>query len=166
MDTANRTIRMGLLPAVILLCAASPASAGLNVTEAFAPVALESVLPAEQPKTNLSWLEQPVQGEQDASLAMPAVNLAAPASLVASHGAHIGRQREDMDLTANDSAILRYNLQNDEPIFSEHWWQALPGVGVALFLGLAMYMRHPIQRKRKYRSTPHEPYGGYSRRSP
>lgn len=165
MANAYRTIRQGLLQAAVMLCTVSPAIASINSAEpAPASVQIPDVA-QEPPKPNIGWLEQPVQSVQDAVTDGASASLATPPALVANHATHIGRQREDMDLTANDSAIARYNLKDDEPIFSEHWWQALPGIAVAVFLGLAMYMRHPIQRKRKYRSTPHEPYGGYKRRS-
>lgn len=167
MATVHHTILQGLLSLSLALSVALPAAASLNPSDSFPTTTDDTLQQDAAPATSaqsISWLEQPMHspGAVDTSLA---VGLATPTALVASHATHIARQREDLDLTANDSAALRYNLVDQEPLISEHWWQALPGVVVALFLGLALYMRRPIQRKRKYRSTPHEPSGIYSRRS-
>jgi hypothetical protein len=164
MVTVYRTIRRALLQGAILLGTACAASAATQPPEVLDQLAEAPAEPANI-TPSIAWLEQPIQMQrEDGGDALG--NVAAPAALLASHLKHIAREREDMDLSAYESAAQRYNLVDDEPIVSEHWWQALPGIAVALFLGLMLYMRHPIQRKRKYRSTPHQPSGGYSRRAP
>lgn len=165
MATAHRNIWPGLL-SVAALVVALPAAATINQPDGFPAASQDKLqLPAApiDSAPPLSWLEQPMQsmGAADTSLA---IGIVTPATLLTSHATHIARQREDMDLNANDSAVRRYNLVDDEPLISEHWWQALPGIVVTLFLGVALYMRHPIQRKRKYRSTPHDPTGPYKRK--
>jgi hypothetical protein len=174
MATAHHTIFQGMLPMpaallvalLVALSVAQPAAASFNPSDSASAVIDDTLRQAathDTPQHAISWLEQPMHspGAIDTS---QAIGLATPAALVAGHATHIARLREDLDLSANDSAARRYNLLDEEPLISEHWWQALPGVVVALFLGLALYMRRPIQRKRKYRSTPHQPSGIYSRR--
>lgn len=164
MATAHRTILQGLLSFAAALCVATPAAAAINAVGNFPAVAdanLELPTAPATPAQPIGWHEQPMLEQP-----MPgqATGIAAPTALIAGHASHIAHQREDRDLSPNNPAIQRYNLTDEEPLVNAHWWQALPGIGVALFLGLALYMRRPIQRKRKYRSTPHEPSGAYSRR--
>lgn len=166
MATAHHTILQGLLSIAAAWWVAPPATAAINPSDSLAAVMDESLQHTAAPVTPaqpIGWLEQPMHdpGAVETSLA---AGIATPAALVAGHASHIARQREDLNLSASESAVQRHHLVDQEPLISEHWWQALPGIGVALFLGLALYMRRPIQRKRKYRSTPHEPNGVYRRR--
>lgn len=163
MGTLYRAIQLGLLQAAVLLCTAGPAGATATLSEENAPPAIERAVADDTAKPAISWLDQTTHPQLPGSVDTLASGLATPAPLVASHTSHIGRQREDMDLSANDSAIQRYNLKDDEPLLNEQWWQALPGIAFAVIVALVMYMRHPIQRKRKYRRSPHEPYGPYTR---
>lgn len=163
MVIAHRTILSGLLKLAMLACVAAPSSAAVNPSDNLPGASENSVPPAVPSAQKIDWHEQPLHVRPaDGSDAVSAA-AATPAVLAATHTAQIARQREDMNLTSNESALQRYNLQDDEPLVSEHWWQALPGIGVALFFGIVLYMRHPIQRKRKYRRTPHEPYDRYRR---
>jgi len=166
MATAHHTILQGMLSLAAALWVALPAAAAVNPSDSFPAVIddnLQQPVAPIAPVQPISWLEQPMHSPGAVDIGL-AAGVATPAALVAGHTTHIARQREDLNLSANESAAQRYNLVDEEPLVNEHWWQALPGIGVALFLGLALYMRRPIQRKRKYRSTPHEPFGTYSRR--
>ncbi|GAB2841954.1 hypothetical protein GCM10027277_06230 [Pseudoduganella ginsengisoli] len=166
MAIANRTVWPLLLQTAMSLCAAAgSAFAEVKNTETLAALT-EDTAPAHagQP-VPLNWLEQPLHAQANPGLESQPVDLPAT-EITASQIKHIGRQREDLDLSANDSAAQRWNLTNDEPLFGEHWWQPVTGIAAALLVAVLMYMRHPIQRKRKYRRTPHEPTGEYSRRRP
>ncbi|MBY0241343.1 MAG: hypothetical protein K2X55_18710 [Burkholderiaceae bacterium] len=166
MTSAYHNIGRGLLPMATALVVALPAAATINQSDGFPAASHDKLQQYTAPIETtppLNWLEQPMQSMTTADTGL-AIGMITPATLLVGHTTHIGRQREDLDLSANDSAARRYNLVDEEPLVSEQWWQALPGIVVALFLGLALYMRHPIQRKRKYRSTPHEPTGPYKRK--
>lgn len=166
MTTAYRHIWPGLLPIATALVVALPATATINQSDGFPAASHDKLQQHTAPIETtppLNWLEQPMQSMTTTDTGL-AIGMITPAALLASHVNHIARQREDLDLSANESAARRYNLVDEEPLVSEHWWQALPGIVVALLLGLALYMRHPIQRKRKYRRTPHEPTGPYKRK--
>lgn len=163
MTIAHRTILSGMLQLAMLTCAAAPSIAAVNPADALPATMENSAPPAGPAAQKIDWHEQPLHTRAADGGDTLAATVATPAVLAATHTAQIARQREDMDLTSNESAIQRYNLQDEEPLLNEHWWQALPGIGVALFFGLVLYMRHPIQRKRKYRRTPHEPDGRYRR---
>ncbi|SFU57244.1 hypothetical protein [Pseudoduganella namucuonensis] len=72
--------------------------------------------------------------------------------------------RADKDLSAELSAVQRYGLEEETEILDGDWWLPALGFLSATLTGVLMYARNPLSRKRKYRRTPHEPYGPYRKR--
>lgn len=155
-----------------LLALACPAGAAISPADpAMASVSAEAALqPLEKPAPSLEWLAlsdaialASVAGGDNDSVApslLQTWSIADPGQ----HLLHVPGHREDRNLDAGEPLLGSYNLADEEPLLSENWWQAVPGVMTALIAGVMLYMRKPVQRKRKYRSTPHEPTGPYKRR--
>jgi hypothetical protein len=153
-----------------LLALACPACAAISLADAASASTEADEAQPSRPAPAVEWLvrpdAQPLRSDivrDDHAFPPSFVQTMVLADLNQHLPPGAGR-REDLDLNANAPGFIRYGFTDEEPLLSEYWWQAIPGVMTTLIAGLMLYMRKPVQRKRKYRSTPHEPTGPYRRR--
>lgn len=124
----------------------------------------------EHRNAGADWLEQRVSEGQAESLNASVLSSTyltphgfAKMQASENHGkAHLPRM--DKDLSAELSAVQRYGLVEETEILDDDWWLPALGFLSATITGVLMYARNPLTRKRKYRRTPHEPFGPYGRR--
>lgn len=179
MARAHKMLSPRLCLALAVMCAtALPVSASVNQADlGKVPLPTPEQQDPQRPQTAFEWLEPtaigasgatssgvvPSAGDHNPLLAANGFNTATSAKENAKPG--LPERREDGDLNANQSAIERFGLGSiEESLLPENWWQAAPGLLTALVIAIMMYMRNPMSRKRKYRRTPHEPYGRYKKR--
>lgn len=175
--TDRRQLAARLVAGMASLVLAYPACAAISVAgsasasaEAALDPMLKSALPVELPaysavnpadNSTAPPLEPFLREHVAAVQTTQTLSIADPRQ----HQLSAAGPKEDRDLSANESAAGRGGAADEEALLNENWWQAVPGIVTALVLGLILYMRKPVQRKRKYRTTPHEPTGPYKRRS-